>query len=100
MKSGIKKQKAQMNSDKRRRENERGRQREREGAEEPQFEQYEDVRNLSSRMNTQKISQLPWLQLGKCVKMAIFCTNTLRETLSYRYTDTKILTYSLAQTDT
>lgn len=48
--------------------------------------------------DTQKISQLPWQQLGKCVKMAIFYTNTLRETLSYSYTDTQILRHSHTHT--
>lgn len=95
MKSGIRQQKAQMSSDKGRK-LERGRESEREGNH--NMNNTKRCAQPQQPHDTQKISQLPWQQLGKCVKMAIFYTNTLRETLSYSYTDTQILLHSHTHT--
>lgn len=99
MKSGIRQQKAQMSSDKEReRDRERIRERENEGAGNHNLNNTKRCAQPQQPHDTQKISQLPWLQLGKCVKMAIFYTNTLSETLSHSYTDTRILRYFSTRT--
>lgn len=100
MKSGIWQQKAQMSSDKERERQGENYREKSEGVGNHNMNNTKRCAQPQQPHDTQKISQLPWQQLGKCVKMAIFYTNTLRETLSYSYTDTRILRYFSTRTHT